>query len=780
MKTSRTRRHNTDGSIIYNTMNSTGLVNRYSNENPRFNSRNGVQVNPNSAKQGCSCSIAGCGKQCCLNTYLLSNIQWSAWSRTVDEAKVATNVDDTIALDYGLSLAPGGYVYVGDTTTSGNQLLFKTLTFVGTIKDIIFPNSSNCLAIGDSDCSGAFPIDIRILVNSESGSCSSTSQGQNLGIIISTALVPDTAGMTNQLWSAIASAKGIAWNGVQYYVTTDPSGVVSLIREKYEVLGVSRVGAPYRAPLAGFRKTLECCDVTGNCTEECRLLYGITDLSSVTDPALGDFIYLPDGSFFGEVVEVINPSPLPGYQATLLIKTPDPCADYQIKAASLSSGGIITFQTSGGGMYQRAEFISTDVTTCLLKPLSLNDVYKDPQTKSCQQDSRVCYDRRIRSGMQPKQQFCVEYVQQSNNTYKKHKRLLCPKDTGWQKPYSYSYSQYNKNRALNTYKRGLEKNLPVQDDPSSACPAGADCEHSLYPNTGCCLKSQYRKSGGSSCNCCTKVVCPTDTTVVLDVLDPVTIFSGPTSFVAGCTYTFTSVSADFPTGFIINGVAAGGLSSVSVSIGAGECDGQLMVQLSGSAAQAIGPITCTPCQVPSSKNAVTVWKPNNSKFKVQGAVSSGSRLERLKVDTLRAANSKCRKGQRCKDGTGKGPYFSGKPRFTGWMFNARHLERICMNKYRQQPFGIPQLTSKQRSTRSTPRNDPRTGVSWNPKTQGTYGLYQRDTVTARAPGCGNNCVADCPIPDCDGDGQRTFEEWRDIYLGTDNARYPGVVCPTYA
>ena len=130
---------------------------------------------------------------------------------------------------------------------------------------------------------------------------------------------------------------------------------------------------------------------------------------------------------------------------------------------------------------------------------------------------------------------------------------------------------------------------------------------------------------------------------------------------------------------------------------------------------------------------------NNNKFKVQGAVTSGGRLERLKLDTIKAANSKCRKGKRCDiNGNGNGPYFAGKPRFTGWMFNGRHREIVCANKYRQQPFGIPQLTNKKRSTRSNPGES-----NWNPRTKGTYGLYQRSTVTRRAPGC------KCPKKTCD-------------------------------
>merc|ERR1711991_1058157 len=41
-------------------------------------------------------------------------------------------------------------------------------------------------------------------------------------------------------------------------------------------------------------------------------------------------------------------------------------------------------------------------------------------------------------------------------------------------------------------------------------------------------------------------------------------------------------------------------------------------------------------------NSRTIYKPNNKKFQVQGAVSSSSRLDRLKLDTITGANSKCK------------------------------------------------------------------------------------------------------------------------------------------
>tara|TARA_B110000211_G_scaffold233396_1_gene299505 strand:+ start:1582 stop:2799 length:1218 start_codon:yes stop_codon:yes gene_type:complete len=87
----------------------------------------------------------------------------------------------------------------------------------------------------------------------------------------------------------------------------------------------------------------------------------------------------------------------------------------------------------------------------------------------------------------------------------------------------------------------------------------------------------------------------------------------------------------------------------------------------------------------------TIYNPSNKKFKVQGAVSSGSRIDRLKLDTITGINAKCKdkSKDKCLDMRGCDPYFAGKPRFTGWMYNKKHPETVCYNK-RQRPRGIPQ------------------------------------------------------------------------------------------
>lgn len=66
---------------------------------------------------------------------------------------------------------------------------------------------------------------------------------------------------------------------------------------------------------------------------------------------------------------------------------------------------------------------------------------------------------------------------------------------------------------------------------------------------------------------------------------------------------------------------------------------------------------------------------SNDKFKVQGAVESSSRIDRLKLDTLKATNNKC--STNCSDvnklGARSGLYFAGKPRFTSLKQNVTNF-----------------------------------------------------------------------------------------------------------
>ena len=199
----------------------------------------------------------------------------------------------------------------------------------------------------------------------------------------------------------------------------------------------------------------------------------------------------------------------------------------------------------------RRSLICEDNSCNIIKPT--NTVYGDSLSNA---EPGFRYNKQIRSGMQPKKNDSCK----NNNSCKKNdscKNNNSCKNNTREKAYSFSYAEYNKNRSLNTYERGLEHNKRSD--------------------------GKYIKSTGSACD-----------------------------------------------------------------------------------------ISC--CNT-------TVWKPNNEPFKVQGAVSSSSRIDRLKLETLRVANSKCDKP--CdNNNVGKGKYFAGKPRFDGWMFNRNHREIVKKTIYK--------------------------------------------------------------------------------------------------
>ena len=84
----------------------------------------------------------------------------------------------------------------------------------------------------------------------------------------------------------------------------------------------------------------------------------------------------------------------------------------------------------------------------------------------------------------------------------------------------------------------------------------------------------------------------------------------------------------------------------------------------------------------NSKNPPIIWKPNNKKYGVQGAVMSSSRTDRLKLETIRA-EKKCQNNNNC-----NGKYVGDKVRFTGKIYNNINKEPQCtQNKARSRARG---------------------------------------------------------------------------------------------
>ena len=346
----------------------------------------------------------------------------------------------------------------------------------------------------------------------------------------------------------------------------------------------------------------------------------------------------------------------------------------------------------------------------------------------------------IRSGMQEKNVCCKSSNGKCSN----------------KNDYAFSYRQYHNNNRCLSFERSQEKYVGRY-----AC-FGAD---------GKC-QNKFRKSGcASCCACCVKTQrlkfsFPSGSTPTLltvgDTLTQVingenvigTITEVENSAIFGGQQFYKLVITDnksnscpglqigpatssktSTTGFIP------GIATLATTIGVGDCRS-------------------------NKSNLVTIYKPNNKKFSKQGAVSSGSRLDRLKLDTIKSANSKCKKGKgRCKiikskfiDGgfykVPKGKYDAGQPRFTGWMFNGHHQEvkgRVYnMVRYNQQPLGIPQLTQNPAGKTCIKKCFPR---------QLNLGSNRPTAAGNRARIPGSKCLNSgrCPCSDCNKDSLQTFQ-----------------------
>jgi hypothetical protein len=591
MKTRRTRRYNA-GRRIYSTLNKTSSSQpTYSNTEPRFVMT--CQSRSNGGGKGCT--NAGCGDQCCLLSFLVSDISFNDW------------MNDISGIGVGQTLL---------NATNG--------TTIGTIKEIVFPCAC-CQVIGliGNDEYNNFPLDMRILAKPASGSCGNS---RYTGGNMSTAQAGDISG--------------------------NPT-----IEEKYEVLGTSNVGAPYRNPIKGWRKTLDCCicenyQLTGefNQTPNTNTLVGSTITAGGFSGIIEGYSYIPGTAFgYSLTIQTTNcpPKHIPSGQA---IVSNNPNNNFTITAAKGLGGST---------------------------RLVADDIYKDNYSGPKSSKSGCCpgggqarsgiqgrtHHPIIRSGMQPKPNICCKTGKPATR---------CNRDPSGcieKNNYAYDYHQYLNNKSLKSFHRSQDKFFMAYSN-------GSDI---IQATLGGCCTSQAVGRG-----------CPT----------------------IGCQ----------------NALYTKGLCRQK-------------------------------CQSAVTRENVTIYKPNNRKFSKQGAVTSSGRLERLKLDTIRTSNSKCPKGPghpRCRTIVGrnglstqtflapKGPYLAGRPRFTGWMYNARHQERVCMLKYRQQPFGIPQLTNRQRATRSNRL------VNVDPKTRGIVGVWQRGNTNPRAPAC--KCLDEgspgCPHANC--------------------------------
>jgi len=444
-----------------------------------------------------------------------------------------------------------------------------------------------------------------------------------------------------------------------------------------------RMGAPYRNPIAGWRKTLDCCEAP------CIMLLQRADVGTISiTPGVTQW---QQNDCTGTIIDYTYSQGVPTDVTSITVKLDNCCCTATVGSSTIVGGG--TFIVSNASFipsFQRG------TSTAAQQPT--NTVYKDNYSGKknniggcCATDCDNAIVHRsgiqgrthrpiIRSGMQEKRPCCRTSTGKCNKT----------------NDYSFSYWQYKHNKRCLDYERNLEKY--VRNFP--AC--------GMFHGRFQCLNA-YRKSSCCDCACepCFQTLSNTQTGGLENLIHVGTqvtqLNTGASGIITEITYAGTVVNL--------------------VTIQNDNCDILFQNNAQGGGIVVPGPTEWTLFSIIASSGggiaencsskamAKTIYKPNNKKFSKQGAVTSGGRLERLKLDTIKSANSRCTKNatRKCIEIQSKfvglnktykypnGKYGAGKPRFTGWMFNGHHQEvksRVYnMVRYNQQPLGIPQLTA---------------------------------------------------------------------------------------
>ena len=442
------------------------------------------------------------------------------------------------------------------------------------------------------------------------------------------------------------------------------------------VTTAKRMGAPYRNPIAGWRRTLDCCE------DPCvMLLQRQGDATLNITPGVTQW---QQNDCTGTIIDYTYNGTTTTAVTSITVELDNCCCPANV--------GPSTVTTPNDFTVSNASFILPRETSGAAQQPT-NTVYKDNYSGKknnlggcCATDCSNAIVHRpgiqgrthrpiIRSGMQEKRPCCMDRNGKCNKT----------------NDYSFSYWQYKHNKRCLDYERNQEKY--VRNFP--AC--------GIFHGRMQCLNA-YRKSSCCDCTCepCFQVLHNTHTG-----LDNVPLGTQVTQSATGASGTVTEVT--------YSGIQANLITienddctnpfttdSAIVFVGIDTIPANLFTITTSSA----GGLAENCNNKTMSK---TIYKPSNKKFSHQGAVTSGGRLERLKLDTIKSANSRCIKGRKCITIPSKfvglnktyeypnGKYDAGKPRFTGWMFNGHHSEvkgRVYnMVRYNQQPLGIPQLTA---------------------------------------------------------------------------------------
>jgi len=284
---------------------------------------------------------------------------------------------------------------------------------------------------------------------------------------------------------------------------------------------------------------------------------------------------------------------------------------------------------------------SNDVGTSNWGKQPINTVYKDNYSGKKKGDGTIgccatdCSSNKIvhRPGIQGRTHRPII------RSGMQEKKICCKSSNGkcsTKNDYAFSYRQYQNNNRCLSFERSQEKYVGRY-----AC-IGAD---------GKC-QNKFRKSGcAACCTCCVKVQNIKFSTssplslpinliqgisgeqvigVVTEILD-ISLVNGEIWYKVEITDDKSNLCLGFQKGSASAGKSPSPLTTVIIQ------------------GVATSMTTTSPGDCSNKGNLVTIYKPNNKKFSKQGAVSSGSRLDRLKLDTIRASNSRCVKGKRCKE-----------------------------------------------------------------------------------------------------------------------------------
>ena len=188
-----------------------------------------------------------------------------------------------------------------------------------------------------------------------------------------------------------------------------------------------------------------------------------------------------------------------------------------------------------------------------------------------------------------------------------------------EKKYAFSYSQYQKNLRCLSYERSQEK-FPTTITATST-----------WTELGGPTPIVYKKSGcNGCCKCCVNVqaaligvTTPAEAPILGDEVDSGG-YSGTITDVFPLNNANFYITVKKNTTEPCDGIVSGATLNNSRGPYTYSVLGVIDLFYSGG--------SCT-----NARPNTTIYKPNNKKFKVQGAVSSGSRLERLKLDTIQGS-----------------------------------------------------------------------------------------------------------------------------------------------